>query len=84
MTAMEGAALPNAAYRTLFQEGQPWFGGFDVQADMAIAYRVSNSLRDRLAGWKAHGYRAGLMTGLAVGPLRVVSFGQVGWARSSG
>jgi hypothetical protein len=67
MTSPEGADLPEAPYRTLFQEGQPWFGGFDVQADMAIAYRVSDTLRDRLMGWKAHGYRAGLMTGLAWG-----------------
>ncbi len=67
MTSTEGSDSLEAPYRTLFQEGQPWFGGFDVQADMAIAYRVSDTLRDRLVGWKAHGYRAGLMTGLAWG-----------------
>lgn len=67
MTGNAGRLSLDNPYRTLFQEARPRAGQFDIHADLAAAYRVDATLRGRLTDWKAGGYRAGLMTGLAWG-----------------
>ena len=53
--------------RTLFQEAQPIDPRYDIRTDAAIVYGINASLPQRVAEWRARGYRVHLMTGLAWG-----------------
>lgn len=53
--------------RTGFQEIEPFHDGIDLQTDFVMVYGIDDSMPERVAQWKAHGYRVHLMTGSAWG-----------------
>jgi hypothetical protein len=53
--------------RLSFQTNAPWSGGIAINADVAMVYGIDAGLPARLESWKAHGYRAQVMTGVSWG-----------------
>src|SRR5215218_10239494 len=56
-----------AAQSTCFQNAEGFDPHYNIRADVAIAYGVSDTLTSRIQGWAARGYVPHLMTGAAWG-----------------
>ena len=69
MVALSAAAHGEDAVRdyTCFQAASPYRPELDIGSDVAIVYGVNASFADRVAQWRAKGYTAGMMTGIAWG-----------------
>lgn len=50
-----------------FQTGAPWSPRVNLNADTVFAYGIGNSLPERIASWRSHGYKTDVMTGIAWG-----------------
>lgn len=63
------AAFAGAGSRdaTCFQTAAPYAPEIDVGSDVAIVYGVNESFSARVAEWRAQGYTAAMMTGIAWG-----------------
>src|SRR5579864_4842876 len=62
--------LPDSAHddeRLTFQTHGPWSPRVQLNADVAIVYGIDPSLPRRMDGWRKHGYRTDMMTGVAWG-----------------
>ena len=57
----------HADERLSFQTSGPWTPRVQLDADVAMIYGITHGLPERLASWKARGYRVQLMTGVAWG-----------------
>jgi len=51
----------------IFQTNQPWSPRVNVESGTVMAYGIDKTLPDRIASWRAHGYRVTVMTGVAWG-----------------
>lgn len=67
LACIGGAAMAADAPKLIFQTDKPWSPRVNVQGDMVLAYGLDPSLPARIAGWRAHGYRVGFMTGVSWG-----------------
>lgn len=56
--------------RTLFQEGHPYHAGIHLDVDSVMVYGLNDTLLERIAAWREHGFHTSLMIGLAWGPYR--------------
>ncbi|MCZ7543391.1 MAG: hypothetical protein M5R40_07555 [Anaerolineae bacterium] len=55
------------AENTSFQEAGPFLPQVDIKTDVAMVYGLTATFEERLAAWKAAGYRPHVMTGVAWG-----------------
>ena len=53
--------------KTCFQIYAPWRAEYDVRADVAIVYGMTDNFADRVRVWKERGYGIHFMTGIAWG-----------------
>ena len=51
--------------RTSFQTSADWDTGLQLGSDVAMCYGIGPDLEGRISGWKAHGYRVHVMTGVS-------------------
>ena len=61
------ATPPHSEEKTCFQINAPWQAEYDVRADIAIVYGMSDNFNERVRGWKERGYGIQFMTGIAWG-----------------
>src|SRR5215213_3747875 len=61
------AATDRTPARTSFQSADPYDARWDIRSDVAMAYRVDDTLSSRIAEWKRCGYIPEVMTGVAWG-----------------
>lgn len=50
-----------------FQTGAFWSPRVNLNADTVFAYGIGDTLPERIASWRSHGYRTDVMTGIAWG-----------------
>jgi hypothetical protein len=67
---------PQSEERLSFQADDSWEGRVNLNADVAMAYGIDDSLPQRLADWKSHGYIPQVMTGVAWGMYQDFTFGR--------
>ncbi|MBU6400386.1 MAG: hypothetical protein KGS61_08715 [Verrucomicrobia bacterium] len=65
-----------ALERTCFQTGHPFSERSDLRSDVAIVYGIDPQLPDRIATWRAHGYRIHVMTGVSWGHYQDYLYGR--------
>ena len=53
--------------KTSFQEAQPWSAAYDVRTDIAMVYGMDSTFKERIEGYRKHGYNVQFMTGIAWG-----------------
>lgn len=53
--------------RTSFQTGSAYSDSIHLPSDVAIVYGIDAGLSNRLEGWREHGYRTHVMTGVSWG-----------------
>ncbi len=53
--------------KTCFQTAAPWKAEYDVRADIAIVYGMTDTFTERVRHWKDRGYGIHFMTGIAWG-----------------
>jgi len=58
---------PHLQEKTCFQTSAPWQPTYDVRADVAIIYGITNTFNERVQSWRTHGYGIHFMTGIAWG-----------------
>ena len=61
------ADRPQDEERLSFQAGDSWNGRVNLNADVAMAYGIDESLPNRLKRWTDHGYIGHVMTGVSWG-----------------
>lgn len=59
--------LDRSRARTSFQSFASYDERYDIRSDVVMVYGVTSTTAERIAGWKAQGYRTELMTGAAWG-----------------
>ncbi len=73
-------AVPNdpdqTRERTSFQTLVPWDPKLHLGSDVAMCYGIDPTLGDRIAGWKAQGYRVHVMTGVSWGEYQDYLYGR--------
>ena len=73
-------AVPNdpdqTRERTSFQTLVPWDPKLQLGSDVAMCYGIDPTLGDRIAGWKAQGYRVHVMTGVSWGEYQDYLYGR--------
>jgi hypothetical protein len=62
--------------RTSFQTGARWDPMLQLRSDVAMCYGVGPDIGDRIAQWKAQGYRVHVMTGVAWGNYQDYLYGR--------
>ena len=62
--------------RTSFQTSAPWDAGLQLGSDVAMCYGIDPTLAERIAGWKAQGYRVHVMTGVSWGEYQDYLYGR--------
>ena len=62
--------------RTSFQTLVPWDPKLQLGSDVAMCYGIDPTLSDRIAGWKAQGYRVHVMTGVSWGEYQDYLYGR--------
>lgn len=62
--ARQAAPLPE---KTSFQISAPWQAEYDVRSDVVMVYGISDNFKERVKGWRDHGYHVQFMTGIAWG-----------------
>lgn len=62
--------------RTSFQTLVPWDPKLQLGSDVAMCYGIDPTLGDRIAGWKAQGYRVHVMTGVSWGEYQDYLYGR--------
>ncbi len=62
--------------RTSFQTLVPWDPGLQLGSDVAMCYGIDPSLPERIASWKAQGYRVHVMTGVSWGEYQDYLYGR--------
>ncbi|SEM37845.1 hypothetical protein SAMN05428989_3683 [Pseudoxanthomonas sp. GM95] len=67
LLALSSAVNAQAPPKLMFQTDQGWSPRVNVPADTVLAYGLDSTLPARIADWRAHGYRVGVMTALAWG-----------------
>jgi hypothetical protein len=68
---------PNQALeRTSFQTHSPWDPKLQLGSDVAMCYGVGPDIGQRVAQWKAQGYRVHVMTGVAWGEYQDYLYGR--------
>src|SRR4051812_18783724 len=67
---------PQDDERLSFQADRKWHPRVNLNADVAMVYGIDESLPDRLATWKEHGYIPHVMTGVAWGEYQDYIFGR--------
>lgn len=65
-----------ALERTSFQTGSPWDPMLQLRSDVAMCYGVGPDIGDRVAQWKAQGYRVHVMTGVSWGQYQDYLYGR--------
>jgi len=65
-----------ALERTCFQTGQAWSSSGNLRSDVAIVYGIDPGLPDRIATWRARGYRIHVMTGVSWGRYQDYLYGR--------
>ena len=62
--------------RTSFQTSASWKPTLQLGSDVAMCYGVGPDIGERIAGWKAQGYRVHLMTGVSWGEYQDYLYGR--------
>lgn len=62
--------------RTCFQTGAHWDPGLQLGSDLALCYGIGPDIGERLAEWRAQGYRVGVMTGVSWGNYQDYLYGR--------
>jgi hypothetical protein len=62
--------------RTSFQTGAQWDPMLQLRSDVAMCYGVGPDIGERVARWKAQGYRVHVMTGVAWGNYQDYLYGR--------
>jgi len=62
--------------RTSFQTSAEWDAGLQLGSDVAMCYGIGPDLEERIAGWKAQGYRVHVMTGVSWGEYQDYLYGR--------
>ena len=62
--------------RTSFQTSASWKPTLQLGSDVAMCYGVDAEIGERIAGWKAQGYRVHLMTGVSWGEYQDYLYGR--------
>ncbi len=62
--------------RTSFQTAVPWDAGLQLGSDVAMCYGIGPDIGERIAGWKAQGYRVHVMTGVSWGEYQDYLYGR--------
>jgi hypothetical protein len=62
--------------RTSFQTGAKWDSGIQIRSDVVMCYGVGKDIAQRIAEWKAQGYRVHLMTGVSWGEYQDYLYGR--------
>jgi len=58
---------PHSDEKTCFQTAAPWRAAYDLRADVAIIYGITDTFNERVQSWSARGYGIHFMTGIAWG-----------------
>jgi hypothetical protein len=53
--------------KTSFQESAPWNAAYDIRTDIAMVYGMDSTFKERVEGYRKHGYNVQFMTGIAWG-----------------
>jgi len=53
--------------KTSFQEAAPWNAAYDIRTDIAMVYGIDSTFKERVEGYRKHGYNVQFMTGIAWG-----------------
>ena len=73
----QALADPNQAEeRTSFQTSAAWAPELQLGSDVAMCYGIDPTLAERIAGWKAQGYRVHVMTGVSWGEYQDYLYGR--------
>ncbi len=56
--------------RTSFQTSAAWAPELQLGSDVAMCYGIDPTLAERIASWKAQGYRVHVMTGVSKRPYK--------------
>ncbi len=56
-----------APEKTSFQEAEPWSAAYDIRTDIAMVYGMDSTFKERIQGYRKHGYNVQFMTGIAWG-----------------
>ena len=70
------ADRPQDEERLSFQAGDSWNGRVNLNADVAMAYGIDESLPNRLKSWTDHGYIGHVMTGVSWGEYQDYYYGR--------
>jgi hypothetical protein len=62
--------------RTSFQTGAAWDPMLQIRSDVAMCYGVGPDIGERVAQWKAQGYRVHVMTGVSWGQYQDYLYGR--------
>ncbi len=62
--------------RTSFQTSAVWTPELQLGSDAAMCYGIDPTLAERIAGWKAQGYRVHVMTGVSWGEYQDYLYGR--------
>ncbi len=62
--------------RTSFQTSAAWAPELQLGSDVAMCYGIDPTLAERIAGWKAQGYRVHVMTGVSWGEYQDYLYGR--------
>jgi hypothetical protein len=62
--------------RTSFQTSRPWSGAGNLRSDVAMVYGIGPDLPERIATWRAAGYRIHVMTGISWGGYQDYLYGR--------
>ena len=77
MPNIHAPADPNQAEeRTSFQTSAAWAPELQLGSDVAMCYGIDKALPERIAGWKAQGYRVHVMTGVSWGEYQDYLYGR--------
>jgi len=62
--------------RTSFQTSAAWAPEIQLGSDVVLCYGIDPTLAERIAGWKAQGYRVHVMTGVSWGEYQDYLYGR--------
>lgn len=68
--------LKQSLERTSFQTSAAWAPEIQLGSDVAMCYGIDPTLAERIAGWKAQGYRVHVMTGVSWGEYQDFLYGR--------
>ena len=71
-----GTDRPQSEERLSFQAGDSWNGRVNLNADVAMAYGIDQTLPKRLASWTERGYIPHVMTGVSWGEYQDYYYGR--------